>query len=162
LGRRAGEYRRARGGGAGGRPGEFGRFGQVGLAGGADIVHAGWSPRSGAVAAEEILQRPHLPTALVVVNAVTASGVLSTLRDAWVRVPEEIWVVTIHDAWFVEHLAVALTAVRLSLHQLGSTAATLLIDAIDGRSPETNTFITEPAPELVLRRSTDHPPSREG
>lgn len=132
----------------------------AGLAHHVDVVHGGWWPEDGAAATREILQRERKPTALVVVNAVTASGVLSTLRDASVRVPEEISVVTIHDSWFVEHLAVALSAVRLPLHQLGSAAAELLIEAIDGRTSKNDVFITEPAPELVLRRSTGPPPSQ--
>lgn len=132
---------------------------RAGLARGADVVHGGWWPESGAAATREILERTRRPTALVVVNAVTAAGVVSALRDASVRVPDQISVVTIHDSWFVEHLAVALTAVRLPLHELGSAAAALLIEAIDGRTPKNDVFITEPAPELVLRRSTAAPPA---
>lgn len=125
----------------------------------ADVVHAGWWPESGVEAAAEILRRPQRPTALVVANAMTAAGVLTGLRDASVAVPDEISVIAIHDSWFLAHLSVALTAVRLPLHELGAAAATLLMDRIDGRDPVHDMFISEPAPELVRRRSTGPPPS---
>lgn len=120
----------------------------------AETVHAGWSPESGELAVEAVLTRQQRPTGLVVVNAVTAAGVLSALRDASVGVPEELSVITIHDSWFLAHLSVPLTAVRLPLHRLGAAAANLLIETIDGRNPAKDLFITEPEPELVLRRST--------
>ena len=93
----------------------------------------------------------------MVANAVTAAGVLSALRDAAVRVPENISVITIHDSWFLSHLSVPLTAVRLPLQELGGAAANLLIETIEGRNPAQDLFITDPEPELVLRRSTGPP-----
>lgn len=128
-----------------------------GAAGDGEVVHAGWSADSGVAVVHEIVQRSTRPTALVVVNAVTAAGVLSGLRDARVRVPEEISVITIHDSWFLQHLAVALTAVRLPLHELGATSADVLIEGIEGHRPAMDTFITTPAPQLVLRASTGRP-----
>lgn len=132
---------------------------RYGLATSADTVHAGWSPESGALATKVILGRQLPPTGLVVANAVTAAGVLSALRDASVGVPEEISVITIHDSWFLAHLSVALTAVRLPLQELGAAAANLLIETIDGRDAARDLFITDPEPELLLRRSTGPPAS---
>src|SRR5699024_12270051 len=95
-----------------------------------------------------------------VASSCAPSGVRASWGAPWVRVPQAISVVTPPDSWCVEPLAVALTAVRLPLHQLGSAAAELLIEAIDGRPSKNDVFITEPAPQLVLRRSTGPPPSR--
>lgn len=133
---------------------------RAGFADQTDVVHAGWSTDSGMQAVREILGRPSLPTGIIVANAVTAAGVLSALRDAAVQVPESISVITIHDSWFLAHLSVALTAVRLPLQALGAAAATLLIDTIDGRDAEQDAFITDPGPELVLRKSTGWPRAR--
>lgn len=119
----------------------------------ADVVDAGWSADSGAAATTQLMRRTNLPTALVVANAVTAAGVLSTLRDARIAVPEDISVIAIQDAWFVAHLSVALTTVRLPLFELGSAAASMLLDGIAGGQP-TDTFLDQPAPDLVLRQST--------
>lgn len=123
----------------------------------ADVVHAGWWTDSGARAIETLLARPRLPTGIVIANAVAATGALSALRSAGVRVPEQISVITLHDPWFLDHLSVPLTAVRLPLHALGSAAASHLIDSLDGRDVPRDAFITDPAPELVLRESTGPP-----
>jgi DNA-binding LacI/PurR family transcriptional regulator len=128
------------------------------LGGAVDVVHAGWSADAGTTAVQDLLRRPALPTGLVVANAVTASGVLSAFRDTGVAVPGQVSVITIHDSWFLQHLSVALTAVRLPLQALGAAAATLLIDTIDGKGTARDEFITDPAPELVLRRSTGPAP----
>jgi DNA-binding LacI/PurR family transcriptional regulator len=122
----------------------------------ADVVDTGWSADSGSAAAEQLLHRARLPTAVVVANAVTAAGVLSTLRDAHIAVPQDISLVAVQDAWFVEHLRVALTTVRLPLFELGSTAAAMVLDGIAGDRPD-DAFLNHPPPELVLRRSTGKP-----
>ena len=127
------------------------------LAESADMVDAGWWTDSGARAIDALLARPRLPTGIVVANAVAATGALSALRSAGVHVPREISVVTIHDSWFLDHLSVPLTAVRLPLHALGSAAATLLIDSLNGEDVPQDAFISEPGPELVLRESTGQP-----
>ncbi|GAA1290653.1 LacI family DNA-binding transcriptional regulator [Brachybacterium alimentarium] len=148
----------------------------AGLVETADVMHAEWSAAAGRAAAEDLLDRPRLPTAVVVANAVTAAGVLSGFRDAAVTVPGELSVVGVHDSWFLEHLAVALTTVRLPLQALGAAAARVLIDEIDARvakgasrqggkagagingarAPH-DEFISEPPPQLILRSSTGVP-----
>lgn len=125
-----------------------------GLSAQINVVHAGWSTESGSAAAEKILREAHRPTGLVVANAITAAGALTTLRQNLIDVPRDVSVVAIHDSWFVAHLAVPLTTVRLPLQQLGAAAAALLIETIDGGTPAHDTFITEPAPELIRREST--------
>jgi LacI family transcriptional regulator len=125
-------------------------------AGKIDIIHANWSAEAGVAAIKRLLRRKTLPTALVVANAVTAAGVLSALRDAKIAVPEDISVVAIHDPWFVPHLSVALTTVRLPLFELGSTAAAVLLESIAGNQPA-DVFLDDPPPKLIVRQSTTHP-----
>jgi len=123
------------------------------------ILPAGWSADDGTRATRSLLRRKRRPTAVVVANAVTAAGVMSALRDADIAVPEELSVIAIHDPWFVAHLPVALTTVRMPLFELGAAAAGMLIDKIEGK-PVVDRFIADPAPELILRRSTAGPPAR--
>src|SRR5699024_12881278 len=85
----------------------------------AEVVHAGGPAASGRAAAQTLLDRPRRPTAVVVANAVTAAGVLSGFRDASIVVPSEVSVVGIHNSWFLEHLAVALTTVDITILRLG-------------------------------------------
>lgn len=127
-----------------------------GGAGDTDIIHANWTADGGTAATKRLLRREALPTALVVANAVTAAGVLSTLRDAELAVPGSLSVAAIHDSWFVQHLPVALTTVRLPLFELGSTAATMLLENIAGNRPA-DIFLEDPRPELIIRNSTARP-----
>lgn len=122
----------------------------------AAVIPAGWTAPSGVAAAEDLLRRTRRPTAVVVANAITAAGVLSSLRDAGVAVPDDLSVVAIHDPWFVPHLTVALTTVRMPLFELGLTAAGMLLDRLEGTAVA-DTFIDDPSPELILRRSTASP-----
>ncbi|MGO1769282.1 MAG: LacI family DNA-binding transcriptional regulator [Microbacterium sp.] len=118
------------------------------------VIPATWVASGGAAAAQEIMGLEPRPTAVVVANAITAAGVLSAFRDAQVSVPDDVSVVGIHDPWFVEHLPVALTTVRMPLFALGSVAADMLIEALNGGSPAAEVFIDDPPPELVVRRSS--------
>jgi LacI family transcriptional regulator len=128
----------------------------AGYSGKVDIIHANWSAEAGAAATKKLLRRRALPTAIVVANAVTAAGVLSMLRDANIAVPEHVSVVAMHDPWFVTHLSVALTTVRLPLVELGATAAAMLLESIAGNQPG-DAFLDDPPPELIVRQSTAHP-----
>lgn len=129
-----------------------------GLSRSADVVRGTWTPESGAEAVARILARPNRPTALVVVNDMVTVGVLSALRDSPLEVPADISVITVQESWFAAHLPVALTTISLPLQVLGATAARVLIDLVNGQVPVLDTFIADPAPQLVLRSSTGPPP----
>jgi LacI family transcriptional regulator len=115
----------------------------------------GWDPASGQQAMTELLRTEI--TAVLVTNALVATGVVSAITAAGKRCPEDISVVAIHDLWFAERLAPPLTVVRLPLQEMGAKAAELLLagDGGDnGDNPPADTLITDPAPELVVRGST--------
>jgi LacI family transcriptional regulator len=119
----------------------------------------GWDPGSGEQAMSELLHTVPELTAVVVTNALVATGVVSAIGAAGKRCPEDISVVAIHDLWFAERLAPPLTVVRLPLQEMGSKAAELLLAGGDSDSDDSpaDTLITEPAPELVVRGSTGAP-----
>lgn len=135
-------------------------------------VTGSWSVEGGQKATEELLKRTGLPgergpsttgsrrrqpTALVVANVMAAIGALSTLRQAGVRVPEDLSVVAIHDTWFTHATVPSLTTVKTPLLELGRAAVDVLLDMIDGQHPQ-DRVVTRPAPYLVERQSTAGPP----
>lgn len=120
-------------------------------------ISAGWTAEHGEEAALSILRQPTMPTAIIVANVVTASGVLTVLRAAGVRVPTDVSVIAIHDAWFAKHLAVSLTTVKLPLFELGQTAADLLLATLAGKTIGAGALIADPPPEIILRESTAAP-----
>lgn len=119
-------------------------------------VAGGWDPASGHRAATRLLrQQPEL-TAIVVTNALVATGVVSAIDAAGLTVPQDVSVVAIHDLWFAERLSPPLTVVRLPLTRMGERAAEILLGDAAQR-PTGDVAITEPAPELVVRGSTAAP-----
>lgn len=117
-------------------------------------VTGGWTPGSGQHATEALLRSCPELTAVLVTNALVATGVVSALAAAGRRCPDDISVVAIHDLWFAERLTPRLTVVRLPLQEMGSRAAELLLSGGDAPA---DTLITDPAPELVVRGSTGAP-----
>lgn len=99
------------------------------------------------------------PTAVFCANDLIALGVLQEMTRNRIRVPEEVSIVGYDDIDFAAAAAVPLTSVRQPRHQLGSTAARLLLDeAADDDTHQHRQVIFEP--ELVVRRSTQAAPTR--
>lgn len=110
---------------------------------------------AGAVA--QLLSVAPRPTAIICLNDTAALGVLHGLDAAGVRVPAEMSVVGYDDLQFAPRLAPPLTTVRQPKHQLGHTAADLLLDeASPGHAHREVRF----QPSLVVRATTA-PPLRD-
>ncbi|KAA1380609.1 LacI family DNA-binding transcriptional regulator [Aeromicrobium fastidiosum] len=93
------------------------------------------------------------PDAVFAANDMVALGVLQALTLAGVRVPDDIAIVGYDDIDFAASAAIPLTSVRQPARQLGSTAASLLLEAI--ASPErSDVRHVMLEPELVVRQST--------
>jgi LacI family transcriptional regulator len=80
-----------------------------------------------------------------------AMGVLHAARELGVRCPEDLSIVGFDDLDFAEFTAPALTSVHQSGYQLGTTAARLLLERIDG-SKQSPQKIVLPS-ELKIRHS---------
>jgi LacI family transcriptional regulator len=122
------------------------------------VYEGGWDPQSGHRATAAILRARPTVTALLVTNAIVATGVVTAVNEAGLRVPEDVSLVALHDLWFVERLTPPLTVVRLPLLEMGQRAAELLLSRPQHDDPQ-NVALTEPAPELVVRGSTMPPAS---
>jgi DNA-binding LacI/PurR family transcriptional regulator len=120
-----------------------------------DIIEGAFTEQGGAAAAEALLARGVLPTAIMAANDRTAVGVLSTLVRHGVRVPEDVSVAGFDDSSVAALPYVQLTTVR---HDPGALAAQAL-DAVIRRieDPDAPVVSHRDAPELVIRRSTSRP-----
>jgi LacI family gluconate utilization system Gnt-I transcriptional repressor len=65
-----------------------------------------------------------------------ALGVLFECRRREIAVPEQIAIIGFNDLEFMASAVPTLTSVRTNRYEMGRTAATMLIDAIEGRRPE--------------------------
>lgn len=96
------------------------------------------------------------PTAVIAGNDLVALGALRSMRTHRLQCPDDISVVGFNDMPFAEDFSPALTTVRIPLHDLGSEAARLLLNAIQEGKQEPVT-LTLPS-SLIVRSSTGPAP----
>jgi LacI family transcriptional regulator len=108
----------------------------------------------GRVAAEDLLRRGKRFTALVAFNDISALGAMTALREAGYRVPEDVSVMGFDDIEFASIAFPALTTIRQPLHEMGATAAELLLRKLENDESVRNLRVR---PELIVRSSTCPP-----
>jgi DNA-binding LacI/PurR family transcriptional regulator len=115
------------------------------------------TPQLGYPFAKKLLTRKERFTALFAYNDISAIGAIWALREAGLRVPEDVSVVGFDDIAAAAFNSPSITTVRQPLHRMGQIAAKTLIDQIEGKAE----FVPEIAvePELVVRESTGPAPS---
>lgn len=116
-------------------------------------IDAGFSPEAGYEAAQDLLALEPLPTAVVAVNDYCATGVMSALREAGVRVPEDVSVAGFDGIPSARFTSPPLSTVYVPIREIGGEAIARLIDHLQ------NPSAWEPKPhlfpeKLVLRQST--------
>jgi LacI family transcriptional regulator len=90
-------------------------------------------------------------TAVVAGNDMLAVGCYGAFDELGLRCPEDISIIGFNDMPFIDRLRPPLSSVRFPHYQLGTEAATLLLERIDAAdSPVKILFL---APELVARGS---------
>ncbi len=116
------------------------------------VLHGDFTEAAGYQATERILARSVRPTAIFAANDSMAVGALSALRDAGVRVPEDIAVVGFDDVPIARYVSPSLTTVRVAIATLGACAAERLFDAISAQNRHERKHEVQPT-ELVIRNS---------
>jgi len=106
---------------------------------------------SGYDAALELVRATPRPDAIFAANDAMATGVLGALREAGVRVPQEIAVAGFDDIASAAYLDPPLTTVRVEPARLGDLAVERLLEAI--AQPAQRRSHEEVATSLVVRRS---------
>ncbi|MBM4428980.1 MAG: LacI family transcriptional regulator [Chloroflexi bacterium] len=116
------------------------------------IVEGDYTEGSGAMAVHRWL--PTLPTAIFGASDLMAIGALKALRQADLRVPQDVALVGFDDVPLAAAIEPALTTVRQPIGRLGSLAADLLLNWLDNSSSAQASVhrIVLPA-ELVVRDS---------
>lgn len=125
------------------------------LADEAVLVRGGFAEAGGVKAAQELLASPRMPTGVIAANDLAAAGILGTLADAGVRVPEDVSLVGYDNTFLAGLHHIALTTVNQPRQEMGRLAMRALLERIGGRSEPLVRFTT---PSLVVRRTTAPPP----
>ena len=116
------------------------------------------SPELGYPVVQELLQHRRKFTALVSFNDIAAIGAIRALRDANLRVPEDVSVVGFDDIHVAGYHNPRLTTIRQPLHDMGETAARILLQRMQGFKDYPEEFAV--APELIIRETTAPPNHR--
>ena len=112
------------------------------------------TPEPGYLVTKQLLASGEHFTALFAFNDISAIGAISALRDAGLRVPEDVSVVGFDDIQSAAFQNPRLTTVRQPLHKMGETAAATVLQKIvrPDRSSAFRRITVEP--DLVIRDST--------
>jgi 5-deoxy-glucuronate isomerase len=107
---------------------------RLGLDDRADYVQLGdavWSPRSAAVAMERLLALDERPTAVVTSGDTLALGAMSACREAGLRLPADMALVSFDDPAFGDLLDPPVTALTRNDVAMGKLSASLLLHALE-------------------------------
>jgi DNA-binding LacI/PurR family transcriptional regulator len=110
------------------------------------------SPELGYPVVQELLRQRRRFTAIVSFNDIAAIGAIRALRDANLRVPEEVSVIGFDDINIAAYHTPRLTTIRQPLRDMGETAARILLQRMQGFKDYPEEFAVPP--ELIIRETT--------
>jgi LacI family transcriptional regulator len=113
------------------------------------------SPELGYPVVQELLKHQRAFTAIVSFNDIAAIGAIRALRDANLRVPEDVSVMGFDDIQVAAYHNPRLTTIRQPLHDMGETAARILLQRMQGFKDYPVEFAVPP--ELIIRETTAAP-----
>jgi LacI family transcriptional regulator len=122
----------------------------------ATIESSGWNCQDGYDAMKTLLSRSGTrPAALFAANDRNAIGAMLAAFDCGLNIPTDLSVIGLDDIELAAFQIPPLTTIRQSFSLLGTKAAKLLVDLINGVSTEGTEQTIEP--ELIVRKSTARP-----
>jgi LacI family transcriptional regulator len=129
-----------------------GALASAGLASAAIEVAGDFKEESGFRATGELLQREIRPTAIFAANDAMAIGALSALREAGLRVPDDVALAGFDDIPMARYMDPPLSSVHVDISTIGEHATLRLLAAVRDKDRHVHRAETLPT-TLVLRRS---------
>jgi len=117
------------------------------------VKNGDWERSTGYTCMQELLQQKPLPTAVIAMNDLMAVGALDAVREAGLRVPEDISVVGFDNREISEFVFPKLTTAEIDLKAIGFTAAQVVTQKLSkvGEYAEKNRIIV---PCNLIERGT--------
>lgn len=115
------------------------------------IQYADFDPQSGFVCMQTLLASENKFTAVFVASDNVAMGAKSALREAGLRIPDDISIIGFDDIPWAKYSDPALTTIRLPAQELASSACLMLLNLMQGSEPEERHLILDT--DLVVRKS---------
>ncbi|HWK26339.1 MAG TPA: LacI family DNA-binding transcriptional regulator [Solirubrobacter sp.] len=121
------------------------------------VLAGDFTEASGVRAAQTLLTRGALPTAVFAANDLTAAGMMDTFVRAGLRIPEDLSLVGYDNIYIAGLRQLSLTTVDQPRAAMGRQALELLLERIEGRE-ERVTRLLEPT--LIVRDTAGRAPRR--
>ncbi|WP_433748858.1 LacI family DNA-binding transcriptional regulator [Falsibacillus pallidus] len=123
------------------------------------IIHEEFLREGGREAVNELMNLEEPPTALIVADDLMALGVLNTLDEMNIRVPEDISIISFNNVLMAEMSKPPLTSVDINIFDLGYQAAKSLIQKIeDPKEPIKRVIVPH---EIIKRCSCTNAPTQQ-
>jgi len=116
------------------------------------LIYGDYSFKSGLRAAKQMLYRSDKPDAIFAISDLMAIGVMRAVKEAGLKIPQDIAVVGFDDISFSSMYDPLLTTISQPKYDLGCIAMELLLKQIKGELSEPQDVFLEH--ELVIRSST--------
>lgn len=116
-----------------------------------DCEEGDYTPASGAAAVRRLLERESAFDALFVASAQMASGAVGALREAGIRVPEDVAIAAVDNNSFAMNTTPPLTTVDLRTADKGAAMVKTLLDLIAGEPVDPRAQLPV---DLVVRGSS--------
>lgn len=107
------------------------------------IIHAGILQEKGYAAMQQLLNVQPRPDAVFCVNDPVAIGAMKAIKDAHLRIPEDIALVGYSESRSACLVEPHLTSVAQPLLEIGQTVAQLILDKVENKSPNNPTLYLE-------------------
>ena len=115
------------------------------------IQYADFDPQSGFDCMQSLLAYENEFTAVFVASDNVAMGVKSALREADLRIPDDISIMGFDDIPWAQYSDPPLTTIHLPAQELASEACLVLLNLMKGSEPEERNLVLDT--ELVVRQS---------
>ncbi len=115
------------------------------------VVNSSYDPESGYEAMNRIFELPDRPTAVIAINDFAASGIIRSIKEHGLNIPEDISIVSFDNTYIAEVTMPKLTSVDYDYNNYGKLLINTAIAVANGKTCK-NAQMVEP--KLVIRESS--------
>ena len=115
------------------------------------VVNSSYDPESGYEAMNKIFKLRDIPTAVIAINDFAASGIIRSIREHKLHIPEDISIVSFDNTYIADLTYPKLTSIDYDYGHYGEILINTAIAAANGEKPPTFQTIE---PRLVVRESS--------
>lgn len=119
------------------------------------IMPGSYNEESGYELMNGMFEKGVIPTAVVAINDFAAAGVMRSIQEHGLRIPEDISLVSYDNTFIAQLMIPKLTTIDYNYKEFGKKLVQTAIDAIEGREEEILQAVT---PVLIVRESSGQAP----